>query len=94
MQRITDKDLENLVDRINRTLGTPMTYATANDDGKRTINIGNYHLDSAYGGVQLVQTVTIGGGVRVIIHGYGTKRELFNKMHAFLEGVRAAESEA
>lgn len=87
MERISEKDLENVVLRINRAAGTPLTYATSigND---RVINIGHYHLDFAYGGVKLVQTMNHGGGIRnITTSGYGTKRELYHQLHAYLAGI-------
>ena len=85
--RITQKDLERQVDRINRLTKSPDTYSTVTD-GKRVINIGHYHLDMAYGGNKLVRTVNNGGGIREISHmGYSTKKELFHWMNAFEAGL-------
>lgn len=88
MERITEKDLLNIVTRINRAAGTPLTYNDKQPDGKFKANIGNYHLDFAYGGVRLVQTQNEGGGIRnVTTGGYGTKRELYHQMLAYLAGI-------
>ena len=43
MQRITDKDLQAVVDRINRTMGTPMQPYATGPDGKHAAQIGCYH---------------------------------------------------
>lgn len=87
MDRITEKDLENLVHRINTAAGTPLTYSTKGGE-KFVANISNYHLDYAYGGVKLVQTVNEGGGIRnVSTGGYGTKRELYHQLTAYLAGI-------
>ena len=87
MNRITDNQLVAVVDRLNRITNNPPTYATREADGRFTIHIGNYHIDRAYGGCQLVQTVTAGGGVRdVLDHGHVTKRALYELMHAYLKG--------
>jgi len=89
MERITKKDLEYLVKRINEVKGTPVEeYTKDPETGWYKSNLGNYHLDWAYGGVCLEQTVTEGGGTRIILLGYGTKRELYGKMQAFLIGAR------
>lgn len=90
MDRITQKDLENVCNRINIAAGTPVT-AYNREDGKFTANIGNYYVDGAYGGVQLQQIVNEGGGCRTITSGYCTKRELYNQMHAFLKGLEVAK---
>ena len=88
MNRITQKDLEYLVKRINEVTGSPIATCTKNEITSRySWNIGNYHLDYAYGGVQLVQTVNEHGGISTVSGYYhGTKRELYNWMQAFLVG--------
>lgn len=58
MNRITIKDLQCMVDRINTVTGSPMQSWT---DGKA--NVGNYHLDWAYGGVALDRMYNTSGGV-------------------------------
>lgn len=82
--RITQKDLEWLVKIINNRAKSPQEpYNEA-----RQANIGNYHLDYAYGGVKLVRMCNEHGGIRTISSGgYGTKRELYNWMEAFLYGL-------
>ncbi len=86
MERITQKDLEYLVKRINEVTGSPISTGGVNS-GKYTCNIGNYHLDYAHGGVKLVRIVNEGGDITVIsTGGFGTKRELYNWMLAFLVG--------
>lgn len=81
--RITQSDLENLVDRINKATESPTEPYT-----DRTANIGNYHLSYAYGGVKLHRMDNDRGGVRTVsTGGYGTKRELYGWMDAFLSGI-------
>ena len=87
MERITQSDLECLVDRINKATGSPATPYTRDGD-KAHANIGNYHLDYAYGGVKLHHMDNERGGVETIsTGGFGTKRELYNWMGAFLAGL-------
>lgn len=85
--RITNADIQAVVARINRETGQPETpYKRVN--GKLVGQVGNYHTDSAYGGIKLVQMASEGGGIRVISNGgYGTKRELYNEMQSFLRGI-------
>ena len=93
MERITQKDLECLVGRINTITNSPATSYTRNGKkGNRktgfTANIGNYHLDYAYSGVKLARMVNESGGITVIsTTGYGTKRELYNWMNAYIAGL-------
>ena len=84
--RITEKDLQATCARINCTLDKPLEpYTQA--EGKFVANIGCYHLDHAYGGVALHQMVNDGGGVRDILGGHLTKRDLYERMQAFIKGL-------
>lgn len=87
MERITQKDLENVVARINSVTKSPSETVTKK--GKLfSWNINNYHLDYAYGGVKLVRTCNKHGGISTIsTGGFGTKRELYNWMQAYLAGI-------
>ena len=81
-----------MVDRLNRVTDSPLGYNT-NVDGKFNANIGNFHIDSAYGGVSLYRTVSTSGGVSDVFRmGHTTKRELYHCMHALLTGIEIAES--
>lgn len=50
--RITDKQLEALCDRLNKLTRSPLTPYTRTGNSFKA-NIGNYHLSHAYGGVCL-----------------------------------------
>lgn len=83
--RITERDLKNLVDRINNLTGSP---AVPWVDGKA--QIGNYHLSHAYGGVCLHRMHTEGGGVSTPLLSYhAPKRELYQSMQGFIAGLEA-----
>lgn len=90
--RITDKHLQAIIDRINRTLGTPMTpYAPYDKELRRCMpNAGCYHLSHAYGGVCLHRMSLTPGctGVSDVFGcGHIPKRELAERMYAFLRGI-------
>lgn len=86
--RITMKDLEAACERINSITGNPITSYTK-VEGKLVANIGNYHLDGAYGGYDLHQMENEGGGVRSIFSGHFSKREIYNRMQAFIKGLES-----
>ena len=87
--RITQKDLENIIERLNKVTKNPLTPWTRRD-GRNVANVGNYHIGGAYGGVQLLQMATEGGGVKDVFRcGYVPKRELYNLICAYLEGIEA-----
>jgi hypothetical protein len=82
--RITQKDLETAVKRLNLALDRPLV--SYSDDG--TAMVGNYHIDHAYGGVSLHKMVNARGGVTDIFGcGHIAKRDLYNRIHAILVAV-------
>jgi len=88
MERIINKDLEYLTTRINEITNNPTVTYQSRDGGGYKSNIGCYYIDGAYGGVKLVQIVNDGGGIREISTiGYGTKRELYNWLQAYVKGL-------
>ena len=87
MNRITDKYLDAIVDRLNRITGSP---AAPYIDGKA--QIGNYHISHAYGGVCLHRMHNEVGGVSSPLStGHIPKRELAGLMHAFIAGMEATK---
>lgn len=92
MNRITEKDLQATVDRINRVTGSP-TEGYTKDGNKFTANVGHYHLSFAYGGVSLHRMGNIHGGISDVFRcGHTTKRDLYERMHAFLAGLETAKA--
>ena len=86
--RITQKDLEYLVKRINELTGSPVEQHSKDETGRYKSNPGNYHISGAYGGVALERICNEGGGVqRISTGGYGTKRQLYTWMIAYLAGM-------
>lgn len=95
MRRITQADLEAIVSRINRMTNSPLESWTKDKAGKFKANIGNYHLDWAYGGVSLDRMQSEGGGVTDVLQcGHVTKRELYNMLHSFVAGIETSEKSA
>lgn len=95
MNRITDKDLKAVVSRINTMCGTPSEpYAKIGD--KYVPQANCYHLSGAYGGVSLHQMSSTPSctGVRDVFScGHITKRELYDRMQAFIVGYQTAKGE-
>jgi hypothetical protein len=83
MNQITVKFLQAQVDRLNRIAGTPLAPYV---NGKA--QIGCYHLSGAYGGYALHQMSSDGGGVTDVLRcGHQPKRELSNRLSAFIAGI-------
>lgn len=92
MYRITVKMLEGRVDYLNKLTGNALTPWHRPADGKLYANIGNYHLDGAYGGYQLHQMCNESGGITCISDiGYASKRDLFNWINAYIAGIESQE---
>lgn len=94
--RITLKDLEAVCARINRTVnGKEMSpYGVSRHDGDTRPewrwNIDAYTLDGAYGGYSLHRVVGESGGVTDVFGcGHIPKRDLYERMQAFLRGIEA-----
>lgn len=92
MQTITLKMLESVVIRINTITNSPIeAYSKVND--KYIANIGNYHLRGAYGGYALHRMHNLSGGVSDVFQcGHVSKRELLNRLNAFINGYSAASN--
>ena len=93
MERITIKHLRALAARINTVTGSPMEYAQPHRPGVPFCsNIGNYHIDQAYGGYMLARVSNTSGGISCpLSHGHIPARELYERMHAFLRGYEEAK---
>jgi hypothetical protein len=93
MRRVTLKDLESIVNRINRITNSPEASWTKDKSGKLRSNIGNYHLDGAYGGWTLHRMSNESGGVEDVLRvGYVSKPELQRLLFAFESGLNSKES--
>ncbi len=91
MTRITEANLQAVVDRINRITHSPLEQYTKVGTEYQS-NVGNYHLDHAYGGVSLCRMQNKSGGVEDVLRtGHTTKRELYDQLHAFIRGLEAME---
>ena len=88
MKRVTESQLNAVVKRLNNMTGSPIEPYSRTPDGF-VANIGNFHLDFAYGMVRLVRMHSAGGAVNAVTQ-YGTKRECLGEMYAFESGYLAA----
>ena len=94
MHRITNKHLECKIERLNEIMGTPIEpYTTTGKAGtpsyKISANMGNYHLSGAYGGVSLCQMAKGGGTYDTLRCGHIPKRELAERIDAYIAGIIA-----
>lgn len=91
MSRTTEKQLQAIVSRINRMTGSPESAYTEVGDKFRA-NIGNFHLSHCYGGVSLHRMTNESGGVSDVLGcGHISKRELAERMYAFIRGYELAQ---
>ena len=88
--RITQKNLEGFAQTLNEVTGNPTKPYVTGEDGKLVAQIGCYHISYAYGGASLHRMAGEHGGVSDVFGaGHMPKRELWDRMHAFLRGYEA-----
>jgi hypothetical protein len=108
-QKITIANLQRVCDRLNEITGAPKEAwrreldaphnGIAKEKGETRpytfkANVGNYHLCEQYGGVSLHRMENESGGVRDVLRiGYVSRRELYNAMFAFIEGIYLGRGE-
>ena len=86
--RITNDQLENLCGVINRLTNSPQDPYSLGMDAKYHPNAGCYHLSGAYGGKGLIRMCKQGTGVTDVFNcGHIPKRDLYNRMQAFILGL-------
>jgi hypothetical protein len=83
---ITVKMLESRVKYLNKITNSPETSYTRSGD-KITANIGNHYLDGAYSGYTVDRMCNESGGVTEIFSGHMPKRDLYNKLNAYISGI-------
>lgn len=94
-KRITEAHLQAIVDRLNRLTNSPLEPYSKGEDGRLLANVGNYHLSHAYGGVALHRMANESGGVSTPLYtGYVSKRELSERLFAFIYGIETAQCSA
>ena len=85
MNRITNKDVEFQLERLNKLTNNPIEYWT-----DKKANIGNIHTRGQYGYISIMQTVNEGGGVTDLASGL-TKREAYQWLRAAISGIYLKE---
>ncbi len=85
MKRVTEYELQSVVNGLNLMTSNPVETYRRDEQGELIANVGNYHLDYAYGKVRLVQIDNSCGGIRTLTE-YGTKRETYNAITAYYNG--------
>ena len=97
MDRVTVRDLEAVCARINRTVnGTDQRELWTRSDEGLVQTPDWYHLSGAYSGYALHRACSVNGegeshGVSDVLGGHMPKRELYERMQAFLRGIEAAK---
>ena len=90
MKRITATDLQFIVNSINRVTNSPSESYTKDGVGKCIACIGNYYINFAYGGSSLHRIMSEGGGISDVFNsGHMSKRELYERMQAYLLGIES-----
>jgi hypothetical protein len=87
--RTTQMELESQASTLNRLAGfddnEPLWQREGNEN-KATV--GMFYIDAAYGGVTLKRIVSDSGGVTDVFRsGHMPKRELADRMRAYMDGI-------
>lgn len=91
-ERVTQRDLEAVCARVNRTFGESEAAYRRDDGGQWTAVVGSFTLDGAYGGWALYRITSEGGGCFDVLGiGHVPRRELRDAIFAFLRGVELWE---
>jgi hypothetical protein len=86
--RITRRDLEGVIARLNTITGHPTEPYTKQPDGTWAPNPGAFLLSGAYGGWALHQMAEEGTGERDVLYsGHIPARELYSRIDAYLRGL-------
>ena len=88
--RITIRHLRALAAHLNKLTGSPTEYFGEGPlpAGSRVINVGHFHISSAYGGYSLHRTVNTSGGVtQPFGYGHVPARQLYDQLQAFIRGI-------
>ena len=92
--RITNQDLQDCCNTLNRGCGYALEPHGTDEDGKYKPNPNVYHVSGAYGGVALDQMMPEGSGTRrVSCDGFDTKRKLYSFMLGMIAGFDANKPE-
>lgn len=92
MTSINKAMLQARIDSLNSLTNNHLEPYTKSNTGKLQANIGSYYLDAAYGGYNLARIENKGGGISCPIgQGFYPKRELLNKINAYIAGIHAQQ---
>lgn len=86
--RITVKDLRNMVATLNRAAGMPDKAWKTDETGRRVSIPGCYVLSGAYGGWQLQKIDNEHGGVVNITDGHRPAKEVYHAIYCYTQGLR------
>ena len=88
--RITESTLKTVVQRLNDATNSPREpYSNGQPQALC------WHIGYAYGGYQLQRMSSRQGCTGVTSYGgYGTKRELWDRVHAMLQGIEAVTTQS
>ena len=82
MNRITQKDVDFQLERLNKLTNNPTDWRLVNGCHP----VGNIHTIGQYGYTTIMQTINDGGGCHSLASGL-TKREAYQWIRAAIEGI-------
>ena len=88
MSRVTKKQLQGMVENLNRMLDRPEYAYTRGEDGRLKPNGGHFMLDIDAGGYALEEMLDKGGVQQPIMR--CSAREMWHALRGVFEGLRMA----
>lgn len=86
--------LESRIAFLNKITNSPWKpYEWCSIAGKHKAQIGNYHLDGAYGGYKLARMCSEGGAITNVLNcGYESKKDLLKLIEAYQRGLEESQA--
>lgn len=87
-ERMTRQKIDALIARLNEVTGSPAEPWTKGPDGRFRANIGNFHLEGAYGGHKLSRMVGPGGASNDPLNtGFVSLRNLYDAIDNYMRAI-------
>jgi len=91
MKQITQTMLRGKIELLNELTGNPLKPWDL-IEGRNVASIGNYYLSMQNGGYALFRIANESGGIKDIFsRGHGTKRELYDRVCAYISGIESTQ---
>ena len=86
--RITQKHLNSIVAYLNKITGFENKQLwTKDEQGRNVATVGMFYMSGGYRGTSIYRMTTDIGGVCDVFSGHMTKRDLYNRIRAYIKAL-------